>query len=194
MVVGTRLRTLCCAMTSARVAYQPRVTVISGCIAAGKSTTARALATRSRARGRATACIDLDLVYAMLGDEPKSDLALWEHTRRMCGVLARAFLERGFNYVVLDAAFWVHRGRRELQAELDGVAPVHYVTLVVPYEEALRRAKLDPTRGASKDAEILRGHFDESDRFLREIPAGELVIDTSQASPEEVLCAIEGDE
>jgi adenylylsulfate kinase-like enzyme len=114
--------------------------VITGPIASGKSTVARALAHElARADVRA-AVIDLDILEDMLtADGPKSDPATWTLARHAAATLANTFLSGGIAVVIADGSFNLTSDRAALEQYLStNVSPL-YVTLGVTFEEALRR-------------------------------------------------------
>jgi shikimate kinase len=141
--------------------------VISGPIASGKSTLGRAVAARLRC-----AVLDLDLVYESLDPErrPKHDQEIWRDARRTAGLFARALLAEGRD-VVIEGDFRT----AEKRADLDSLS-ARYVTLVVQFDEALRRAQADPTRGLSRDRDILGAHYREDEPGL----PTDLVLDTEE--------------
>jgi adenylylsulfate kinase-like enzyme len=81
--------------------------VLSGPIASGKSTLARALARELGLRGRSAAACDLDLLYEMLAHERarKDDEQTWQRARRAAATLANALLEDGIDVVIVEGDF-----------------------------------------------------------------------------------------
>ena len=57
-----------------------------------------------------------------------------------------------------------------------------YVTLRVTFEEALRRAQGDPTRGVSRDPVFLGEYFAAATAAQEKIPETDVVIDTEAVS------------
>ena len=55
-----------------------------------------------------------------------------------------------------------------------------FVTLRVSFDEALRRAQADPTRGRSRDPAFLRPYFESVERVLEAVPETDVVIDTER--------------
>jgi hypothetical protein len=169
-----------------------RLVAITGCIASGKSTVARLLAARLRATGRTAAVIDLDLVYEMLADDPKSDPAVWSRTRKLAGAIAAASFAEGAAVVIVEGELWSRQDRADLLGRIpEGIRPT-WITLDVSFPEALRRAQGDPSRGISKDPGFLRAHMEEFRTALRELPPGDLVIDTETCAPEEIAARAAG--
>jgi predicted kinase len=130
----------------------PRLVVISGPIASGKTVVSEALGAACRERGLAAAVIDLDVVYEMLDHRyPWADPAVWQRARRLQGGMAAASFACGIEVVVLEGAFWTEVERGELSEQLPrGIEP-QFVTLRVSFPEALRRVSGDPSRRLSRD-------------------------------------------
>jgi shikimate kinase len=169
------------------------VIVITGPIASGKSTVARELVGElERAQVRAEV-IDLDQVYeSIAGDGPKSDAATWGLARREAALRANALATEGVAVVIAEGSFNALEDRAAFSRHLSpGKAPL-FVTLQVGYDEALRRAQGDPTRGLSRDPEFLRAYFDSAERVRAAIPASDIVIDTEQTTASAAAIAIAG--
>lgn len=56
------------------------------------------------------------------------------------------------------------------------------MTLHVSYEEALRRAQGDPTRGLSRDPDFLGPYFAQVGQTLARTPATDVAIDTERTT------------
>jgi predicted kinase len=159
------------------------VIVITGPIASGKSTVARVLAHELVRRDVRVAVIDLDILEDMLSaDGSESDLETWNLARHAASTLASAFLSDGIGVVIADGSFNQASDRAAFEQHLDpGVGPL-YVTLSVSYEEALRRAQGDPTRGVSRDPGFLGSYFADETRASANRPTTDIVIDTESMS------------
>ena len=84
-----------------------KLLVISGPIAAGKSTVASALAATFRKSGRSVAVVDLDRLYMMLDDPaPMSDPSHSREARRAAAALTDHFVLDGIELVILEGTFW----------------------------------------------------------------------------------------
>ena len=167
------------------------VIVITGPIASGKSTIARELARDlERTHGR-VAVIDLDLLYDMLEPEgPKSDDGAWALARHAAASLANTFLQEGVPVVVAEGSFNTPSDRAAFARHLvAGVDPL-YVTLRVSFDEALRRAQGDPTRGLSRDPVVLGRYFAAAERWLATVPATDVLLDTERMTPTSAAAAI----
>lgn len=154
------------------------VVVISGSIASGKSTLARAVAGSLEAANVRAAVIDLDVVHASLGIGI-SDIERWQLARRRAAALADVFLAADVEVVVVDGEFITPEEREALIADLVAAAAVGYVTLRTTYDEALRRALGDDTRGLSRDPVFLRAHYDAVAAALDATPVSDLVVNTA---------------
>jgi hypothetical protein len=154
----------------------PRLIVIVGPIAAGKSTLAAEVALRLRARGESVAVVGLDSVADMA--LPTLDWA-WAH--EVHGQLVGAWLATPVRTVVAEGP--------GTPAELDHVrrylpdgAGVLTVVLTTSYETALRRALGDAGRGLSKDPEFLRRTHGRFEDGLPDL-APDLLLDSGRDSP-----------
>ncbi len=172
------------------------VVVVSGPIASGKSTLARALAIRlAESCGSMAAVIDLDLVYEMLDParRPKDDERLWSQSRQVAGRLAAALLAEGRS-VVVEGDIATDLALGEFEAELPPDVTVRLVMLEVDFETALERARADPSRGLSQDRRFLSSHYREFNGEWRErevlrLQTGTASVDASAAAVAEWLAA-----
>jgi predicted kinase len=166
--------------------------VISGPIASGKSSIARGVARELERQAVSTAVIDLDLLYHMQAHtkgEPEGEAARWQAARRAAAAVAESFLGDGVAAVVVEGSFQDADARQALAASLRS-SGAFFVTLRVSYEEALRRAMADPTRGASRDAAFLSRYYDDRRSALGNVPPGDLVIDTERLTEQEAVATI----
>jgi adenylylsulfate kinase-like enzyme len=165
--------------------------VISGPIASGKSTVARELARDLEQVGVRAAVIDLDLLHdELIADGSMSDDSTWTLARRAVATLANTFLEDGVAVVIADGSFNRPSDRATLAQHLRTDARPVYVTLRVSFEEALRRAQADPTRGRSRDPLVLAPYFAAVSPVLETIPATDVVIDTERTTPASAAASI----
>jgi predicted kinase len=157
------------------------VIVITGPIASGKSTIARELARELERADVRVAVIDLDLLHDMLArNGPESDDATWALARHAAATLANTFLQDGVAVVVAEGSFNAPGDRSAFAQHLDTNVDPLYVTLRVSFEEALRRAQSDPTRGRSREPAFLGAYFSAFGRALATLPVTDIVIDTEQ--------------
>jgi hypothetical protein len=159
------------------------VIVITGPIASGKSTVALALAREFEDAGVRVAVIDLDLVHdrlAAAGAAVEGDT--WTVARRAAASEANARIDAGSVVVIAEGSFNAPPTRAEFTDGLrSGVAPL-FVTLRVSFDEALRRAQGDPSRGRSRDPAFLRPYFEAVERVLAAVPVTDVVIDSERTS------------
>jgi adenylylsulfate kinase-like enzyme len=167
------------------------VIVITGPIASGKSTIARELARELERMNVRTAVIDLDVVHDRLApDGSKSHDAMWSLARRAAATQTNTFLEEGVTVVIAEGSFNRPVDRAAFAEHLQPHAEPLYVTLRVSFDEALRRAERDPTRGVSRDRAFLGSSFAASADALTTTPATDLVIDTEQMTATAAATAI----
>src|SRR4051812_13973730 len=136
--------------------HGPTVIVISGSIASGKSTLAGAVAAELANEGTRCAVIDIDVLHDMLSDglDPA-----WAIARQAAGPLTDSFLTAGVQVVVVDGDFVTATERASYLEKVQSPVTVRFVTLRVGYDEALRRAQRDPSRGVSRDPDFLETHY-----------------------------------
>jgi adenylylsulfate kinase-like enzyme len=167
------------------------VIVISGPVASGKSTIAQELARELERTSVRAAVIDLDLLYGMLtADGAKSDDAIWKLARRAAATLANTFLEEGVAVVIAEGSFNTPSDRAAFVQHLGASVDPIYVTLRVSFEEALRRAQSDLTRGLSRDPGFLGPYFAAVSQALATVPVTDIVIDTERTTATSAAAAI----
>jgi adenylylsulfate kinase-like enzyme len=167
------------------------VVVITGPIASGKSTVAKELA---RVLGRAEVpaeIIDLDLVHDRLPPNgTKSEASTWALARRETATVANILLDAGVAVVIADGSFNVPSDRAALTRHVRPSSRLIFVTLQVSFEEALRRAQGDSTRGRSRDRQFLESHFAARHDVFQAVPATDIVIDTERTTATAAAAAI----
>ena len=167
------------------------VIVITGPIASGKSTVARELALILERGGVRSAVIDLDLVHDMLAAKGSvSNDATWTLARRGAATLANTFREDGVAVVIAEGSYNQPADRVAFVGLLRADGDPVYVTLQVSFEEALRRAQADPTRGVSRDPRVLRPYFTAISPVLANVPATDIVVDTERMTPSSIAATI----
>jgi hypothetical protein len=157
----------------------PTILVISGSIASGKSTLSRALSAELSRKGTRCAVIDIDVLHGMLSDDQD---ATWAISRQTAGSLTDAFLAAGVEIVIIDGEFIAASERGSYLEKVRSPVITRFVTLRVRYDEALRRAHGDPTRGVSRDPAFLATHYAAVQAGLDATPDTDLVIDTEEVS------------
>ena len=167
----------------------PRVLIISGPIASGKSTVAEALAAESRASGSTAAVVELDRMYMMLDGGPlMSDPQISGRARRAAAALVDQYVRDGIDLVIAEGDFWTASQRQEFTSRLSLEVDLVFVTLSVSVEEALRRVQLDTNRRLSRIPAVLRrshANFASAPRI-----AGDVTIDSIHLSVPELAACI----
>ena len=167
-----------------------RLLVLTGPIAAGKSTVATRLVERLVAAGRTVACSDHDEV-ARLGHAPGGLTGdHWAQAHVTHGALVGALLEQPFDLVVAHGPVYSAEETGALLAHVPPGTGVLRVLLTCPLGTAQDRVAADPERGLSRDPAFLAGTHA---RFwdLRPGIAADLVADTGTTSVEEVCRLVE---
>ena len=157
------------------------IVVITGPIASGKSTVALELAQQLKEVGVRSAVIDLDVVHDELvaGGSDAND-GSWTEARRRTASLANGMSRDGVAVVIAEGSYNLPSDREAFISAREGQGPPLFVTLQVSFEEALRRAQTDPTRGRSRDPAFLRPYFDGRQDVLASTPPTDVSIDTER--------------
>jgi adenylylsulfate kinase-like enzyme len=159
------------------------IVVITGPIASGKSTVAGELARELERNDVRAEVIDLDVVHDRLtASGSTSDGSIWTLARREAATAANASLEAGVAVVIADGSFNLPSDREAFARHLRPGTALIFVTLRVSFEEALRRAGGDPTRGRSRDPQFLGAHFAERRDVLAAVPTTDIAIDTERTT------------
>jgi chloramphenicol 3-O-phosphotransferase len=163
----------------------PRLLVVNGPIASGKSTLAGVLAAELCGDSHCSVAIDLDRVYMMLDDtSPMDDSNTWREARRGAAALTNQFVQDRLELVIVEGTFWTESERTDYTNRLStGLEPV-FVTLRVALDEALRRVQQDISRRASRVPELLRRNH--ADFAAAGTIAGDIVVDSTHQSISEV--------
>jgi len=131
--------------------------IVTGPIASGKTTVARALAARARLQGLDAASIDMDdLVFMVNGPDWRTVKPMhWAAARHAAAALADAFYAGGASVVTVAGPFFGRSEREGLIGNMRSSPSVDVVVLEVALGEAVARASTDPTRTLSKDPVLL---------------------------------------
>ena len=166
-----------------------KLVVISGPIAAGKSTVASALAAAFRDSGRTATVVDLDRIYMMFDDRPPmTDPRISRQARRAAAALTDHFVLDGIELVIVEGTFWTESERDELTSRLTTLVRPVFLTLRVAVEEALRRVQGDTGRRASRNPVFLRASHADFDAVTA--IATDAMIDSTSLTVDAVVAAI----
>lgn len=161
----------------------PRLIMLSGPIASGKSTVAALVADAARGRGLAVALTDLDTVAEMA----LPTLPDWDWAHRVHAELVGAWLGTDVELVV-DEGTSTREEVDLVRRHAAGVSVAH-VILVADLERAHARATADPGRGLSRDYAFLRADHERFAAELAQLPC-DLLIDVERGTPEQHAAAI----
>lgn len=153
-----------------------RLVMLTGPMAAGKSTIARELTRQLRALGHDIALTELDEV----ADMARPTLPNWDWAHHIHAQLVRFWVETGIELVIDDGTSTfveVNQVLKQLPADVS----VFHVVLTVDFDAASARAQADPTRGISKDQAFLRNAYDAWADELPHLPC-DLLINTGDVT------------
>ncbi|MBG6215046.1 hypothetical protein RCH23_003001 [Cryobacterium sp. CAN_C3] len=158
---------------------RPMLVLISGPIAAGKSTVARALAERLRTGGEQVALVELD----QIAEIALPTLPDWSAAHGTFNSVVGQWLATPVTVVVAEGP----GSEGEVSAlvpEVPPRTPVMIAVLTSTFDVAFARASADPSRGISRERAFLS---DEFARWAEEMPQMEhdVLIDTGALSVEE---------
>lgn len=154
-----------------------QLVMISGPIAAGKSTLAVELARLLRTKGSSVALTDLDTVAEMA----LPTLPDWAWAHHIHARLVGAWLATGIDVVVDEGTSTVDEVRQVL-AEVPAGVEVFHVVLTADYDRSLARARGDSGRGLSRDPDFLRAAHLSFAQELPDLPC-DLRLDVENHTP-----------
>ena len=168
------------------MASTPRLIVINGPIASGKTSVARALASWVRGRGKSAAAIDMDdLVEIVMGSEwGGSTPAHWRMARTLATALIERLAELDVEVVVLSGPFFTEESRAELREGLK-LPAITFVTLEVSLEESIRRCLADDARVITKDPQFVSRIYNGIEWRL--LPADDVFLSTEATSLDDAV-------
>ncbi len=169
---------------------EPRLVVVTGPIASGKTTAVFNVAALARERGVASAAIDLDpLIEIVAGRD-------WSLVRREHWVLAEALsaavidrlFESEVELVLVCGPFFTDAARSRFLQHLTSSPAGLFVLLRVSLEESIRRCAREPERQLTSDPEFVK-HMYASIPW-EGLPRMDLKVDTEALSPEAIAATI----
>jgi adenylylsulfate kinase-like enzyme len=167
--------------------------VVTGQIASGKSTLARAVARDLERDGASVAVLDLDVIYEMFDPRrgPKVSQAKWTQARQLAARIAGTLLAEGV-LVVVEGEFLTADQRAAFSDALPSAITPRFVTLRLPFEVALQRANAEASRGLSDDPTFLASHYEATAESVERTPSSDLTLDTSVFGVEEAARKVAG--
>lgn len=163
---------------------QTQLIVITGPLAGGKSTTARALTDALRARECSVALVELD----QIADMARPTLPDWSDAHAIFAMVTGRWLQAGLDVVVAEGPGSLDELDLVQRSTPEGT-PVLTVVAEAPFATALKRAQEDPTRGLSRDPDFLaKMHAGWADERMR--IAADLRLDTSEMSVDAAVASI----
>ena len=143
----------------------PRLLMITGPIAAGKSTLAAEVTRLLRETGRSVALTDLDTVAEMA----LPTLPSWDQAHAIHAQLVGAWYATDVD-VVVDEGTSTPEEVQLVRDRLPAGTTIFPVVLTADYAASLARAQGDPGRGLSKEPEFLRRDHDAYAQHLPDLP------------------------
>lgn len=164
----------------------PRLILIVGPIASGKSTVARGLATRLREAGHNVAVLDLDDVVGTIGGFVDLTPKRFHQAHVVHRQLVGAWLGQGFDVITHGAFFEPGEIAPVLEAMTVGTR-LRRVHLLATYEVALERVAADPDRELSRQPEVLRLAYDHAEALLPTLPPSDWTFDTTTTRSTQIV-------
>ena len=146
-----------------------KLIVVTGPIASGKSAVASLLADSLSESGNSAVVTDLDDVVTSTRAPASQVWRTWLRAREIHGRLIGEWLSSDLDYVIADGPFYSEWETDLLMRWVPDGTSVYRVLLLASYEVALSRVAMDPSRGVSKDPEVLRTKYDEFNQQLEAI-------------------------
>jgi hypothetical protein len=170
--------------TDDRRVLSGQLVMISGPIAAGKSTLAIELVRLLRTNGSSVALTDLDTVAEMA----LPTLPGWTCAHRIHAQLVGAWLATDVD-VVVDEGTSTTEEVQQVLAEVPAGITVFHVVLTANYDRSLARARADPGRGLSKDPDFLRAAHLSYAQHLPMLPCN-LRLDVEKHAPKAMAAQV----
>lgn len=167
----------------------PDLVIVVGNIAAGKNTSANALALALGTRNHTSVIADVDDVAAMVTAPGAASTGHWFTAHEAHGALVGQWMRSTIDYIIVVGPVHSADEQEALTRFLpENVKPL-WVLIHAPVELTLLRAQNDPSRGRSQDPAF---HHAAYARFVEHLPGipAHLSIDSSRHSPPEITAAI----
>jgi hypothetical protein len=167
--------------------------VVTGPIAAGKSTAAAAVSVTVQDAGLSAAVADLDEIVASLRAPMARWRRTWEQARRAHAALVGGWLRSGVEVVLADGPFHDSDEIATLLSEIPAETVTRWCWLDVSYHVARQRTAADPNRGLSRDPAFLRRSHDRVASLVDERPTPTWTFDTQATPMDTIVAAITDD-
>ncbi|MET0695305.1 MAG: adenylyl-sulfate kinase [Propionibacteriaceae bacterium] len=168
-----------------------RLVVVTGPIAAGKSTVSELLTRRLLEEGLTVACLDVDEVARMMHAPGGLTEVHWAQAHRAHGWLVAGWLDSPVDVVISHGSVSTPWQTDALMSRVPAGTSVLRAQLLATFEAALSRVVLDPERGLSKDPTFLRRQYDRYANLTAMDPA-DLTFDTETETAAEIVAVIAG--
>lgn len=167
----------------------PHLVILTGNIAAGKNTTADALASVLTMRGRTSVIADVDDVAAMVTPPGAASTGHWFTAHQAHGAMVGQWMRSTIDHVIVVGPIHSPEEQHALTRFLPPGTDPLWVIVHAPVTVTLPRAQTDPTRGKSRDPDFHHGAYA---RFLEHLPGipAHLTLDSSQSTPTEIAARI----
>jgi hypothetical protein len=166
-----------------------RLVVVTGPIAAGKSTVADALAADATARGRTAVVVDVDDVAEAVVAPGAGATGLWFSAHQAHGALVGRWCRTPVDLVVAVGPIYSAAEQDALLTELPAGLRAHWVLLEAPVTTTLDRARRDPTRGVSREEGFHRRCHERFGRLRPGVPADQR-FDTAGTGVAEIVAEV----
>lgn len=167
--------------------------VVTGPIAAGKSTVAAAVGDVVRDAGLAAAVVDLDDIVASLCAPGARWRRSWDQARRAHAALTGGWLRSGVEMVLAHGPFHDGDEVTTLLSEVPAGTVTRWCWLDVAYDVAMERTAADPTRDLSRDPGFVRRSHDRVAALAGERPTPTWAFDTRVTPLDTIVASVADD-
>ena len=162
--------------------------MVTGPIAAGKTTVAAAVGAAVRDAGLAAAVVGLDEIVASLRAPGTRWQRSWAQARRAHAALLGGWLRSGVEVVLAEGPFHDADEIAVLLSEVPPGTVTRWCWLDVAYAAARERTAADPARGLSRDPAFLRRSYDRVAALVAQRPKPTWAFETN-ATPLHTIVA-----
>jgi shikimate kinase len=168
----------------------PRLVLLTGPIASGKTTAALGLAAKARDIGLRAAAIDMDVMVEMLAGTDWSLITPRDRSsgQRIAASTIDRLIEEGAKVVAAAGSTVSRYEWDDVLARMRSEVSKTFVLLEVSLEESIRRAHADTTRGATRDPAVVTRMYAENAR--KSIRPYDLTVLTDGQTPNAVASTI----